>query len=187
MRLIYLIKHASPQVQPDVPAEAWELSPTGIAESRRLGADARQWGLRAVYSSSEPKARSTGLLIADEQHLPLHVVEGFEELRIDWIGNADAYSERIREILNQPAISQRGAERASDAAERFASAMQIVAEAELPAAVIAHGRVLTAYLAHLLDLDDPYAFWRAMPMASWVALDLDGPTLLGDFAAASEG
>ncbi len=187
MALVYLIKHASPQVQPEVPAEEWLLSADGVAEAKRLGVEAQGWDLRAVYCSSEPKARSTGLLIADELRLPLRVAEGFEEIRIGWIGNADAYGERIREVLEQPAVAQRGTERASDAAERFASAMQIVAQAELPAAVVAHGRVLTAYLTNLLQLEDPYAFWRAMPMGGWARLDLTGPRLISGFAVPSDG
>lgn len=181
MRPVYLIKHASPQVQPNVPAESWQLSTTGVAEARQLATLARRWGIKSVYSSIEPKAQSTALLIGDELAHPVRVVDGLQEIRVGWIANSDEFSEHIRQILEHPSVPLRGAETAEDAAARFALAMQIVEQGELPAAVVAHGRVLTAYLTHLLGIDDPFAFWRAIPMPAWACLDLDGPRLISGF------
>ena len=186
MRLVYLIKHATPQIQPTVPAEDWELSAAGIAEAKRLATLARGWGLGAVYSSSEPKARKTGLILADELAVPLHVVEGFEEIRLGWIGNSDEFSANIRDILEHPADSVRGAERAGDAASRFAAAMRMVEAGPLPAAVVSHGRIISAYLADAFAVEDPFALWRAIPLAGWATLDLDTRKILTEFAPAPE-
>lgn len=188
MRQLYLIRHASPQIQPNVPARDWPLSERGIEEARAIARGADGWGLRAVYASPEQKARSTALLLAERAGLFVRVVDGFEELRIDdWIGNADEFSELVRRILEEPDVSVRGAERASAAAARFAAGVRVVEEGPFPAAIVSHGRVLTAYLAMLLRLEDPFAFWRAVPMPAWAALDLDAapPKLLTAFTAPS--
>jgi len=185
MRLLYLVRHASPRVQPDAPARDWPLSKRGIEEGRALAAVAAGWGLRAVYASPEEKARTTALLLAEPTGLPVAVVPGFEELRIDdWIGNADEFSALVRRILAQPNISVRGAERAAAAATRFEAALRVVEEGPFPAAVVSHGRVLAAYVAKLLRLEDAFAFWRAIPMPAWAALDLDAssPALAAPFA-----
>jgi broad specificity phosphatase PhoE len=182
MRALYLIRHASPNVQPNVPAVEWTLSDRGIAEAERLAETARSWGLRALYASTEAKARATALMIGDACGLNAAVVQGLEELRFDdWIGNADAFSDAVKSILEQPETAIRGAERASAAAARFAAAMRIVEQGELPAAVVSHGRIVTAYLAEVLHLDDPFSLWRSIPMPGWALLDLDGPALVEEF------
>jgi broad specificity phosphatase PhoE len=183
MRLVYLIRHASPAVQPRAPADEWLLSERGIDEARALGAIAAGWGLRAVYSSTEPKALSTAALIADATDLTAHAVEGFEELRLSggWIGNADAFSDTVRAVLEQPELSLRGSETAAAAAARFAAGMGIVEAGPFPTAVVSHGRIIVAYLAQRLGVEEPFALWRSIGTPGWVALDLDGPKLLGSF------
>jgi len=182
MRLVYLVRHASPVIQPTAPAEEWRLSDRGIEEARALGEAARSWGLRAVYSSPEPKAMSTALLIGDSVELPVHAVEGFYELRLggSFIGNADQFSETIRAILEQPEASVRGSEPASAPAARFAAGMRSVEAGPFPAAVVAHGRVMISYLASVLGIEDPFALWRSLPMPGWIVLDLDGPKLVSE-------
>jgi len=178
MRHLYLIRHASPLVQPDVPAREWTLSPRGVEEASRLVETARAWGLAAIYASPEPKARATALILGDALALTPHVVDGLEELRFDeWISNADDFARAVREILEQPHDWHRGAERAADAAARFAAALRLVAQGAFPAAVISHGRVISAYLSDLLRPEDPVELWRSIPMPGWTHFDLDAPAL----------
>ena len=58
MRLLYLIRHAAPDIQPNVPTPAWRLSQRGIDDARRLADIARPWRLQSIYSSVEPKAEA---------------------------------------------------------------------------------------------------------------------------------
>lgn len=187
MRRLYLIRHASPTVQPNVPAEQWTLSERGIEEAHALARIASSWGLAAVYSSAEPKAQATALVIGDAAGQPVRVVDGFQELRFDrWIPNADAFAEMVRGIFRQPGTSVHGAERADAAAARFAAAIRIVEEGPFPAAVVSHGRVLTAYLSQVLELDDPFDLWRSIPMPGWACLDLDASKLIAAFQGLPE-
>ena len=184
MQQVYLIRHATPAIQPTVPTVEWRLSDRGIDEARRLARIAESWGLQAIYSSIEPKAEATALLIAESQLMPVHVTEGFDELRFDqWIGNADEFSEAVRDILANPEVSMRGAERADSAATRFASGIEIVRAGPFPAAIVSHGRIITSYLAQALALEDAFATWRSIPMPGWCALDVEGdrPRLLSPF------
>jgi len=179
MPLLYLVRHASPQVEPRVPAPEWRLSARGIEEARALAEVAAGWRLAAVYSSVEPKASATASIIGDRVGLPVRLAEGLEEQRWDaWVENADAFNERVREILEQPDESAHGAEPAADAARRLAAAITAIAAADTPAAVVSHGRVLTAYLAAALPLEDPFAFWREMPMPAYACVEVaDGGRL----------
>jgi broad specificity phosphatase PhoE len=93
MRLIYLIRHASPVIRPDLPTREWTLSERGAREAQVLAGAALDWGIEALFSSSEAKARGTALIIGDAVGLPVNVVDAFDELRIaDWVDNADAFN-----------------------------------------------------------------------------------------------
>lgn len=186
MRPVYFIRHASPTIQPNVPSEEWALSERGIDEARRLAKVAATWGLHAIYSSTEPKAQATALIVGDAAGVPVHAVDGLQELHFDrWVPNADEFAEMIRAIFEQPALSVHGAERAAAAAARFASAVTLLDDQEFPAAIVSHGRILTAYLSQLLHLDDPFAFWRSIPMPGWVRVDLDDAQGDAEFQGAS--
>ena len=172
MSRIYLVRHASPRVEPATPARAWGLSPRGVDEAHRLAGAARTWGIAALYSSAEPKAAATAAIIGEALALPVWLVEGFEEQRWEeWVENADAFNAAVRHILEDPDTSVRAAETASAAATRLDAALCIVAEGPSPAAVVSHGRVITAYLARALPLDDPYGFWRAIPMPGYACIE----------------
>lgn len=188
MRHVYLVRHASPTIQPNVPAEEWTLSERGIEESHALARISVGWNLAAVYSSTEPKAQATALVIGDAASQPVRVVEGFQELRFDrWIPNADAFAEMIRGIFRQANVSVHGAESAGAAAARFAAAVRIVEEGPFPAAVVSHGRVITAYLSQIQEVDEPFDLWRSIPMPGWACLDLDASKLIAPFQGLPEG
>lgn len=178
MRQLFLIRHASPVIQPEKPPRDWPLSERGIEEARALAKVAQAWELEAIYTSSEVKARNTGLIIADALGLLPNVVDGFDELRMpDWIGNADEFNDAVRVILEDGPGAPRGSERAEHAAARFAHGVEIVAQGAFPAAIVSHGRVLTAWLARAIGLDDPYETWHRMPMPGWACVDLDAPRI----------
>lgn len=175
MRPLYLIRHASPNIRPSEPARDWPLSERGIAEAQALAGTAADWGIEALYSSSESKARATALIIGDALGLPVRVADAFDELRIsDWIGNADDFNETVRDVLEGDA-PPRGAESRDDAAARFADGVAIVVGGPMPAAIVSHGRILTAYLAKQHPIESPFDYWRAMPMPGWTRIDLDDP------------
>ncbi|MEX2247488.1 MAG: histidine phosphatase family protein [Dehalococcoidia bacterium] len=187
MRLLYLVRHASPRVDPAVPTATWELSPRGAEEARALARVAVGWNLRALYCSSEAKARGTALMLGGPAGLVPNAVEGLEELRIDdWIANADEFAERVRRVLEEPELSHAGAESAVAAAARFAAALDLIAAGPFPAAAVTHGRVLTAYLSGLRGVPEPFALWRSIPMPAWAIIDLDAPRgLQGPFRGLS--
>jgi broad specificity phosphatase PhoE len=177
MRRVYLIRHASPAVQPGVSSREWNLSERGVEEARALARVAADWDLRGIYCGSEPKMRTTALLLAEPRTTPVHVVEAFDETRIGhWIANADEFNDLVRSVLEDEDRPRRGVEPAAEAASRFADGLRIVDQGDVPAAIVSGGRILTSYLArHRQGIEDAFAFWRAIPFPGWTAIDLDDP------------
>lgn len=175
MRRLYLVRHASPLIQPDQPAREWTLSDRGIDEARGLALTAAGWGIEAVYCGSEPKMRATALILSDATRAPVHVVDAFDELRVGhWIGNSDEFNDLVRAIL-EDATLPRGVESAADAAARFMTGLRLIETGPFPAAIVSGGRLLTSYLMRTRDLQDPFAYWRALPFPGWTSIDLDAP------------
>jgi broad specificity phosphatase PhoE len=184
MRLVYIIRHASPAVQPGVASRDWPLSDRGIEESQSLAAAAEGWELRAIYSSSEAKARATAGIVGERFGLQVNVADAFDELRIpEFIANSDEFNDVVRAVLEDrtfepprldPLLSGR-LETADTAAERFAAGIGIVEQGAFPAAIVSHGRIIAAYLAAVLRSADPFALWRSIPMPGWASVDLDAP------------
>ncbi len=199
MTRIYLIRHASPRVEPGNPASGWRLSPAGIEEANALAEIARPWGIDALYSSVEPKAQSTAGIIGDALAIPVHIAEGFEEQHWDdWVENADAFNDAVRRILEQPDDRMNGSESAAAAAARFGAALRsVIGEPRTDAAlrfetnasadatrrsgaagtsalaVVSHGRVLTAWLARAVALESALEVWRAMPMPAYCSVEFN--------------
>ena len=79
MRRLYLIRHATAAIQPNVPDHEWPISDRGIEQARTLAETVRTWGLQALYASRQPKAQSTAAVIGEIIGLPVNVVDGLEE------------------------------------------------------------------------------------------------------------
>jgi broad specificity phosphatase PhoE len=131
--------------------------------------------LKAIYSSREPKAMSTALILAEGTDLQVHTVDGLQETRLagGYTTNADEFSETVRAVLEEPATSVRGSETAAAAGARFAGAIAIVETGPFPAVVVTHGRVLVSWLSRERGFADPFGLWRSMPIPGWACLDLD--------------
>jgi broad specificity phosphatase PhoE len=184
MRPLYLIRHASPAIQPEVPARDWQLSDQGIEEARAIAEVAGGWAIEALYASSEPKARTTALIVGDAVGLSVNVADAFDELRMpDWISNSDEFNQVVQAILEGQEAGG-GYESAEQAAARFAAGVRIVEDGPFPAAIVSHGRILTSWLAARGSIEDAFAFWRSIPMPGWALLDLDAGGLSVPFTAA---
>jgi broad specificity phosphatase PhoE len=175
MRRLYLVRHASPLIQPDQPSREWVLSDRGIAEAQALATTAAGWGIEAVYCGSEPKMRATALILGDATGAPVHVVAAFDELRVaHWIANSDAFNDLVRAILEDAPLPH-GVESAADAAARFARGLRLIEPGQFPAAIVSGGRMLTSYLMRTRGVEEPFAYWRAIPFPGWTSIDLDAP------------
>jgi broad specificity phosphatase PhoE len=175
-RRVYLVRHATPAVQPDVPSREWTLSPRGIEEARALGETAAGWALQAVYCGDEPKMRATALLLGEATGAPVHVIGEFNETRIGgWIANADEFNDLVHALMDGRPLP-RNVESADEAAARFAAGLRLMEAGPFPAAVVSGGRVLTSYLSReRRGIDDAFSFWRGIPFPGYTSIDLDAP------------
>jgi broad specificity phosphatase PhoE len=161
---LFLVRHAMPAVDPDVPAAAWELSSEGRREARALAqalpADA------LLVASGELKARQTlepaGSPQSDER---------FDEVARDEPYEGD-FRERRRAYVagaDHPGWEPRG-----QVAARFAAGVRFwAANAEgRPLVIASHGMAITVWLTTTVGLADPGAFWADLRLPDLLTVDV---------------
>ena len=175
MQPLFLIRHAPVALDLGVPAERWQLTAEGHVLAERLAALPILTGLRAVWSSPEPKAQATARPLARRYAVPHLVHHDLAELRRGPtnIPDQDMYAAAVRQAFASPATSIAGWERTDDAQRRIVGCVrELAAQTSEPFAVVSHGLVLSLLLAHIRGQSEvDFAEWRAIPLPALALVD----------------
>src|SRR5918993_933764 len=79
MRKLILVKHAPPEVVPDLPPEQWTLSEKGRGLCAPLADALAAQAPSTIVCSEEPKAAETARLVAERLGVPWHTAPGLHE------------------------------------------------------------------------------------------------------------
>ena len=155
-RIAHFITHADVEIDPAIPVPQWRLSARGRARHEAFNRHGFVTRITAVHSSDERKARDGGEILAGHLGLPVQVVPALHENDRSATGflpppefeaTADAF-------FANPELSIRGWERAIDAQNRIAAAVDAILAADRShgdIAIVAHGGVGTLLLCRLLS------------------------------------
>jgi broad specificity phosphatase PhoE len=167
---LVLVRHAMPAVEPEIPAERWELGEQGRAASRALAAALPQPGY--FVASNEPKAIQT----VQEMSAGLEVVPdpGFREVRRPhrW---SDDYRAQARAYVEGEC--NEGWEPHAEVVARFEAALsrhaRVAATRQQILIVGTHGLAPTVWLASRLRLVPTIgAFWASLRFPDLIDVDL---------------
>ena len=156
-RIAYFITHAEVEIDPAIPVPQWPLSARGRARHEAFNRHEFVTRIGAVYTSDERKARDGGDILAGHLGLPVQVIPALHENDRAATGflpppefeaTADAF-------FANPELSIRGWERAIDAQNRIAAAVDAILAAGRghgDIAIVAHGGVGALLLCRLLSV-----------------------------------
>lgn len=184
---LLLVKHALPDINPEVPSKDWRLGERGRAQSVRLAEALRPYAPGVVITSNEPKAAETGRIVADVLALPSRNAPGLREHDITgepYFDNPADFEGAVKVLFDTP-DQRRFGERAGEALERFEKAIRAALEPhpDQTVVVVAHGRINTLFVAAHNNVD-PFAFWKRWPFGTFAVLSrpeyrlLEGPRAL---------
>ena len=178
MRQLILIKHAAPEVDPDVPPERWRLSDKGCAACVPLAASLLTFKPSVIVSSEEAKASETAQLVADELGVPWETAPGLHEhdrSNVPHMRSAEFIS-TMELVFRKPQQLVLGRETATGALKRFRNALDDVLERHPQdrgaVAVVSHGTVIALLLAAQDPRQNGFELWRRMQLPSYAVLDL---------------
>ena len=174
MTTLVLVKHALPVFEMSWPPREWQLSAEGALQSKQLAGRLRAFVPLRLVTSTEPKASSTGQVIAAELGLQVSAVDGVQEFdrpASPWRSKADRERENAA-IFDDPAQRVLGAESGRDALDRFSAAIRAELDrtAEQSLVVITHGTVIALFVAAHNPVN-AFELWRDLDCASFVVLD----------------
>ncbi|MGF1506061.1 MAG: histidine phosphatase family protein [Chloroflexi bacterium] len=177
MNHLILIRHAETYPDPALPSAEWPLTSTAVAQCIQLSR--RLQGFRPAYvaASPEPKAVRTAELVAMRFDLDVLVYDGLHEHDRSgepFIESVADFQSMMEAVFNHPDECVYGTESAVEALERFEMAVaDVLADApdEGDVFIVSHGTVNTLFCSRHMDVD-PYPFWLAMGMPSYVVFTL---------------
>ena len=170
---LILVRHSLPEIVPGKQASEWRLSEKGRQRCLPLAEDLTPYQAKIVFSSEEPKARETAELIAAKLELPRQTAIGLHEhLRkyVPYVNN-EQFEKSVARFYDRPNELVFGEETAIQARDRFSKAVEglMVQDPSSSKVVVAHGTVITLYVAEMTDVD-PYPFWQQLALPSFVVL-----------------
>lgn len=174
MAKLVLVKHAPPQIIPEVAPHRWALSEEGRRRCDWLADELSSQRISRLYSSLEPKALETAALVAVRNGIVLEPRSNLHENDRTGFGfqQPDELRRRLREFFEWPTRITIGNETASDALQRFTQAVtDILSTAgSRNCAIVTHGTVLSLFLSRHNAIA-PFDLWSALGLPSYVVLD----------------
>ena len=176
MPKLILIKHASPEVDPAAPPEAWKLSPEGKAKAEALAARLAPLAPAVVVTSEEVKAAETGDVLARALSVPVERSAGLAEHDRSNVPQMQTreFISMMELVFRKPRQLVLGRETAAGALARFRNALDDVLEAHRDkgtVAVVSHGTVIALFLAEQTG-KPAFDLWRRMKLPSYAVLEL---------------
>ncbi len=174
---LLLIRHSSVRMQQQKPANEWSLSIEGREQCRQFAPLLSRYQPALIVTSTENKAKETGLLLADvlnasvvtDQNLNEHDRQG-----VPYIADQKAFYSTISQFFANPDQLVFGRETAAQACRRIDSAVTALLNqyAGSNLAIVTHGAVLTLFISHHNPLLDPMTLWSSLKMPCAVLLRL---------------
>lgn len=165
---LILIKHAPPQILPEVISHRWVLSDEGRRRCDWLADELNEHGVSRLYTSLEPKALETAALVAVRIGLVLEPRPSLHENDRTGLGfvTEDELQQRLRQFFAQPTEITIGRETANGALQRFAASVGEIAAAvdNQNSAIVTHGTVISLFVADH-NAVAPFDLWSRFGLA----------------------
>ena len=181
MKKLILIKHARPQVDPNLSSEQWTLGDEGREKCGPLADSLHEYDFSSIISSTEPKAIETAEILGRLLEKPARTANDLFEHDRRNVPHMESreFISMVALFFNEPDQLVLGEETADEAYDRFAAAVDGIIAAETgDVAVVTHGTVISLFVQRRAN-QDPFAWWRKMGLPSFIVLDIPSWRILG--------
>lgn len=174
MPRLCLVRHTTPLIDPDLPAEEWGVGEEGRAQVDEILPTLEEIGATIIVTSPEPKARITAEILAHGTGLALQIDDDLKEQglgTVPWYGGHDEFHSIVRNHFALPERIILGSESSRAAAQRFDRAVKGLIKNEVPV-LVSHGRIMSAWLTTQIDLD-AFEIWQNLKMPDALLVDMN--------------
>lgn len=165
----------------EIPPSKWELSDRGKLRAGLLADYLAGREIDALYSSSEVKTVQTAEIVSTTTGLPVNVDHDLREHSRDnnAIDGAEKWRSTVIEAIRRQDEQIMGSETVGTARMRFGTAVERLMAAfgnnGQTVAVIAHGTVISTFVADLLETD-PVPIWESLGLPGLVEIEWPRPS-----------
>lgn len=181
---IILVKHAMPELDPNLPPSKWQLGEKGLKQAKRFAEFVRD-NLDVdpvIFSSEEPKAKETAKVISEVLGLTLKTNPLLAEIDRPALPLVDEEEhEKMNEpIFKNPSEPILGNESAEAALSRFESALKEITKDELEdeRIIVTHGTVMSLFLEKYNEDIDGFDIWKKLSCPSYAVVNLEDYSVL---------
>ena len=168
MRLFFL-RHFHSKIERDKPASEWELSGEGKRRMEEMFDSGALEGFNKVISSTEGKAVTTTIAMVQHYRIPYVLDSDLCEVNRDRGGFREDYLEAVEAYLEGE--NPFWWEDQNHVKFRITRFLESIHQETGNILVITHGLWLTLLLSRYFD-EDPYIFWKKLPMGYLVEIDI---------------
>jgi broad specificity phosphatase PhoE len=181
MAHLLLVRHSLPDIDPHVAARHWKLSDEGRYRCTTLAEMLSAYHPALVVTSAEPKAAETATIIATSLGLPLETEADLREHEREHVPHfsQEEFQKAVARLFTQPEDLVFGEETAAQARQRFSRVVDrlLARHPGETVAVVAHGTVISLFVAARASGVDGYTLWRQLGLPACVVLALPDFTL----------
>ncbi len=178
---LLLVRHSLPDIDPGVAARYWKLSDEGRRRCTTLAEMLPTYHPAVVVSSAEPKAAETAALVAVNLGIPLESEADLHEHDRSDVTHLsqEEFQRSVARLFAQPEDLVFGNETAAQAQHRFEQAVDrlLARHPGKTVAVVAHGTVISLFVAARCSNVDGHALWKQLGLPAFVILSLPDFTL----------
>ena len=171
-RIVVLIRHSIPEVDPSRPASEWPLNEEGIERCEDIASQLERFLPAAIFASPETKAIETARYIGSHLGIGFSVRERLREHRrpATFLPQSE-FHENIRRLFESPDSIVYGSESSNGVAKRIEADIRRVL-AERPDGnilMVTHGTAMSSFIARHVNAD-AYSVWESLDLPSYIAL-----------------
>ena len=172
--MLLLIKHSISNANANQPPSEWGLTAEGVQRVQTLTDHIRPYQPTTLASSIMPKAMHTADILASVLQLPYTTHPQFNEHARDtnapFFDRVADFRAAVRQVLTELDTLSYGSETGSAALARFSSGVSAVHRAGAVTAIVAHGTVISLFVAAHNPHVDVVALWVSLGLPSFVVL-----------------
>ena len=189
MSCLILVRHALPNIDPDVPSVDWTLSVSGREAATKLAEALAGYSPRVVLGGPEPKVIGTAEIIAEHFGLRARMVPALAKharRSAGYVSQAD-FEAAVGLLFDSPAQVVYGEESADIAHERFASAIDRALAVQDNDSVLAvtGGTVISLFISRRGGIR-PFPLWRSLRMPTALVLNCENWKIITSYHQTSE-
>ena len=173
-RIVVLVRHSAPEMDPSRPASEWPLSEEGVRRCETIATKLQRFLPAVMLSSPETKAVETAQRIGLHLGIGFTVREGLREHRRPSVFLPQSeFRENIRRFFASPDSVVHGSESSNDVAKRI--------EAEIRGALadhpdgnilmVTHGTAMASFTSRHTNAD-AYSLWKSFHLPAYIAFSV---------------